>query len=290
MNTDKYVKNLGTLINKTIAVTGTTGGIGKVVCRYIALLRGNLILINRNKTRAEKQKAELEAEFPTLKIIILIADLSDIESVKAMCETLKKHAVDILILNAGAYSVPRFTTTSGLDNVFQINFAAQYYIAKQMLKTTMRKNAKIIAVGSIAHNYSRLDKSDFDFKCRKSSALVYGNSKRFLMFSLFELFKNRNDVSLAVCHPGITFTNITAHYPKLLFAIIKNPMKVIFMKPKKAALSIIDGCFKECEERSWIGPRFFNIWGKPTKKKLNTCTLAEQKEIFEIAESIYNGL
>ena len=46
------------------------------------------------------------------------------------------------------------------------------------------------------------------------------------MFSLFAL----DDPHIAVTHPGITQTNITAHYPKLIFAVIKNPMKLIFMK------------------------------------------------------------
>ena len=46
-------------------------------------------------------------------------------------------------------------------------------------------------------------------------------------------------------------------------------MKVIFMKPKKAALSIIQGIYDECEYLEWIGPRFFDVWGMPKKKKLS---------------------
>ena len=62
-------------------------------------------------------------------------------------------------------------------------------------------------------------------------------------FSLFELFRSEKSVTLSVTHPGITFTNITAHYPKLIFAVIKHPMKVIFMKTDKASLSIVKGVF-----------------------------------------------
>ena len=43
----------------------------------------------------------------------------------------------------------------------------------------------------------------------------------------------------------LTFTNITAHCPKLIFAIIKYPMKIIFMKPRKAALSIVAKLFSK---------------------------------------------
>ena len=102
------------------------------------------------------------------------------------------------------------------------------------------------------------------------------------------LFKNETDVTLSVCHPGITFTNITAHYPKLIFAIIKHPMKVIFMKPKTAALSILKGVFDDTEHSTWIGPRLFDIWGLPNKKKLTTCKIDETKKIGDIAEDVYS--
>lgn len=147
-----------------------------------------------------------------------------------------------------------------------------------------------MVVGSIAHNYSKADFSDLDFSTRKASSLVYGNAKRFLMFSLYELFRNQDNVSLAVTHPGITFTNITAHYPKLIFAVIKHPMKIIFMKPGKAALSILRGCFESTEYHRWIGPRFFNVWGMPKNQKLSTCKEEEGLKIFEKAEEIYENL
>ena len=147
-----------------------------------------------------------------------------------------------------------------------------------------------MVVGSIAHNYSRIDESDVDFSTRKQASKVYGNAKRYLMFSLFELFKNEDRVSLAITHPGITFTNITSHYPKLIFAIIKHPMKVIFMKPRKAALSLLQGVFEETSYHTWIGPRLFDIWGVPSLKKLRTCSIKESEKIASIADAIYKKL
>jgi len=145
-------------------------------------------------------------------------------------------------------------------------------------------------VGSIAHNYSKTDENDTDFSTRTASSLVYGNAKRYLMFSLYELFKNEIDASLSVAHPGITFTNITAHYPKLIFAVIKYPMKVIFMKPRKAALSILRGCFEATPYNFWIGPGIFNVWGYPKMQKLLSCKSDESEKIGQKAEEIYNNI
>jgi hypothetical protein len=108
------------------------------------------------------------------------------------------------------------------------------------------------------------------------------------MFSLYNLFKNSTLLSIA--HPGITFTNITNHYPKLIFALIKYPMKIIFMKPKIAALNIIKGIFDYTDNNEWIGPEYFNIWGKPRKNKLKTCSETESMGIFKTAEEIYDNI
>lgn len=127
-------------------------------------------------------------------------------------------------------------------------------------------------------------------KTKKQASLVYGNAKRYLMFSLFELFKNEHEVSLSTVHPGIAFTKITNHYPKLIFALIKYPMKLIFMKPKKAALSLVKGVFTSTRYFQWIGPRLFNVWGVPALKNLKTCDEEESKRIGEMAEKIYKDL
>ena len=202
----------------------------------------------------------MEKEFPTVNVSLLTVDLVDVDSVASATERLKEIAPDILIHNAGAYSIPRCTSNSGYDNVFTINFVSPYYMIREMLPVLEKKQGRVVVVGSIAHNYSKIDESDIDFSKVKAASKVYGNAKRFLMFSLYELFLSERNVTLSVTHPGITFTNITAHYPKLIFALIKHPMKVIFMSPEKAALSIVKGFFAPTEYHTWYGPRLFNVW------------------------------
>lgn len=287
MNIDKWLKaNTSSLAGKTVAITGSTGGLGKELCIYLSSLGASLILVNRSKSRSELQKTELENRYG-VSVKILTADLESIESVSSVTDELIKAEPDIFIHNAGAYSIPRHKCDTGFDNVFQINFLSPYYIIKGLLPTLRKKHGHVIAVGSIAHNYSKTDENDVDFSTRKASSKVYGNAKRYLMFSLYSLFENEKEASLSIVHPGITFTNITAHYPPVVFAVIKHPMKVIFMRPKKAALCILSGVFKSAEKNTWIGPRLFNIWGYPSKKRLKTCKNEEAEFIFAEAERAY---
>lgn len=290
MKFEKWLKqNTSSLQGKTIAISGSTGGLGEQVCNFVAKLGGDLILLNRNKEKTEAQMSILIDKYG-IKVKMIKVDMVDICSVKEMCEELKKEKVDFLILNAGAYSLPRKKASTGYDQVFQINFISPYFIVKQMLPSLKESKAKLVVVGSIAHKYSKINEKDIDFSNVKAPRKVYGNAKRFLMFSLFELFKNQKDATLSICHPGITPTNITSHYSKFIQAIVKYPMKMVFSSPKKASLNVVKGIFENCPGYSWIGPRVCDIWGRPKLKPLKTCKEVESKKIFEMSEKIYRNL
>lgn len=274
------------LEGKKVALFGPTGGIGKELCKYILEYGGSLIMIGRSGRKVGELGDELKLSFPQAEIQSVIADLEEMDSVNAACDVLLQIGVDILIHNAGAYSIPRKTCSTGYDNVFQINFVSPYYITNRLLPHLTKRQGRVIVVGSIAHNYSKTDEKDVDFATRSKASLVYGNAKRYLMFSMLELSKEHPEVKFAITHPGITFTNITNHYPKLLFMLIKHPMKWIFMKPKKAAFSIVQGLFEETGCYEWLGPRLFNVWGKPSKKKLTTCGKEEIEKINMNAKKI----
>lgn len=289
MNIEKWLeKNTSSLKGKTVAVTGTTGGLGRELCRYLAGLGASLILLDRSHERSDAFRQELEDQFGILAECITV-DLENFSSVKHASAELCSRPIDIFIHNAGAYSIPRRVTAEGFDNVFLINFVSPYYMIRSVLPILHARGGRVIAVGSIAHRYSRTDPNDIDFSTRRRASLVYGNAKRYLMFSLYSICASKG-VSLAVTHPGISFTGITAHYPRLIFAIIKHPMKLIFMKPRRACLSILRGAFEGCGKNEWIGPCFFDIWGMPKKKHLRSVCDREAEYISDIAEKIYANI
>ena len=283
-------KNTESLKGKTVAITGSTGGLGRELSRYLLYLGAELILVDRNLSRSLAFKSELETEFNGSSVKCITADLSDFSSVKTASAELKTLDIDYLIHNAGAYSIPRKVCDTGYDNVFQINFLSPYYLTRTLMGGIKERGGRVVIVGSIAHNYSKTDKNDVDFKTRKKASLVYGNAKRFITYSALKLSESEMAPDISVTHPGISFTGITSHYPKLIFALIKYPMKVIFMRREKASLSILKGVFDSTKPYEWIGPRLFNVWGLPTKKKLKTASHDEIDFIYTEAEKIYDSL
>ena len=288
MNISSWIEtNTTSLSGKTVAITGSTGGLGREICKHIAALGGNLIFVDRNKEKSEAHMKEIRDRFPGISIAGVTVNLENIDSVKRAVENLKKHHIDVFIHNSGVYNTPRYECSTGYDNVFQINFVSPYYIIKDLIPQIKKRKGKVVVVGSISNSFSRADINDVDFSKVSSDIKVYGNSKRYLMYSLHELFKDEKGISLSVVHPGITPTNITSGYPKAISKIIKYPMKLIFTAPEKASLSAVRGIFEKTEYHTWIGPRVFGIWGFPVKSELKSCSIEESEYISDIAEKIY---
>ena len=284
MNIEKWLKNnTKNLDGKYIAITGATGDLGEQVCIYLTMLNANLILLTRNIEKTKILTQKLKKINQQIEIISIQIDMLDMKSVKNACEKLKVQKIDYFIHNAGAYKLERQKTEQGYDNVFQSNFIAPYYISKQLLN----HGCKMIVVGSISYKTAKLQNQDIDYSNCKNVMKVYGNSKRFLMFSLEELTKV-HDVKYAIAHPGIVYTNITSHYPKCIKWFVKFAMKLIFHKPKKASLAIIKAVFEDCPQNTWFGPWLLGIWGKPKNKKLKI-SKSEQQQIFDHAEMIYEN-
>ena len=283
-------KNTHRLDGKTVALTGSTGGLGLVLSEHLARLGASLILLDRSRSRSEANRERLLSLVPTASVTCITLDLAEMENVKAATETLLASVPDIFVHNAGAYSIPRKVCATGYDNVYQINFVSPYYMIRTLLPAMRARNGHVMVVGSIAHRYSRIDENDIDFHTRSAASRVYGNAKRYLMFSLYALFKNERDVTLSVTHPGITATNITAHYPKLIYAIIKYPMRVIFMRPRRAVLSLLAGIFGETRENEWLGPRFFDVWGLPRRARLRSVSQEEAERISSLSDAVYDRL
>ena len=107
MTVESYVKkNTSSLVGKTVAITGSTGGIGKCLCRRLASLGANMILLDRSREKSEALGRELSEKYGVA-VSYVTVDHESMESVKAATEELISASPDVFICNAGAYSIPK---------------------------------------------------------------------------------------------------------------------------------------------------------------------------------------
>ncbi|MBO5045591.1 MAG: SDR family NAD(P)-dependent oxidoreductase [Clostridia bacterium] len=283
MNYTKWLEKYGREIcGKTVAVSGTTGGLGGELCRALAQLGANLILMDRNAERSKQVQEGLASQFPNISVERIPLNLSSLQSVKSAAAELSKRPVDVLVHNAGAYHLPRKKGDSGYDQVYQINFLAPYYFTRALLPRLKERGGRVVLVSSIAHRMAKIKQDDCDYSRCKRDMKVYGNAKRWCLTAHAKLLDG--SVSLSVVHPGIAATNITSGYPKWVQRLVHYPMKWLFLSPKKACLNVVRGVAEETGAHTWVGPRVFGIWGMPKKKRLSTCRKEGLEFVFKTAE------
>ena len=270
---------------KTLAITGSTGSLGFEVVKRI-INDYHIILVNRNIDKSNKQKEELLKINPNAKIDIIKCDMEDINSVKEATEKLIELNIDYLFINAGILIGEKHITSFNYDNVFTTNFLAPYYIINRLKEHNLPKE-KIIAVGSVAQRMGKLDYNDIDHRTYKKNPR-YGNSKRFLISSLMELYKDTNKVT--ICHPGVSLTNMTKNYNRFIkwFTIIF--MTIFFQGKKKASRALVQAITTDTPYLHWIGPHIWGIYGKPKVCKIKHLKEDEIKQIFDESNKLYNEI
>lgn len=138
-------------MQKTILITGSTDGIGKLTAKTLIKEDHNIILHGRNQNRLETLKKELEKELNGNFIDSFKADLSNLKEVKKLAEKIKaKYShLDVLINNAGIFKTSEVLTINGLDVRFAVNTMAPYLLTMELL-AILSETSRVINLSSAA--------------------------------------------------------------------------------------------------------------------------------------------
>ncbi len=273
-------------MNKVVVITGSTGGLGSEMAKRFVEKGYDLILLNRNKEKTDKQIQELKAINDNINIRFFQMDLTSIDDVKKACEYLENTHVDIVVLNAAIYNVPIKQLELGYNNIFQVNFITQFYMLKRLKK--IQSIEKFLVIGSIAYKFAERIDEDIDYSHHTKINRIYGNSKRFLMFSVYK--EMENDSRLVISHPGIVYTNITNHYHRLINWFITLGIKILFPSAKKASKVLIGKLDDELHYLEWVCPKVFNLWGGPKIRKIKDVKEEDINFMHKTAVKIYEEI
>ena len=133
-------------MTKTILLTGATDGIGLETARMLAgigretakrlVAGGHTVLIHgRSELKLEDTKALLSEIDGAEAIETYQADLSKIRDTERMASAIANDhkAIDVIINNAGVFSLPNPVTVDGYDVRFIVNTIAPYLLTKRLL-------------------------------------------------------------------------------------------------------------------------------------------------------------
>lgn len=138
---------------RTVLVTGSSRGIGREIARRFAL-QGDRVVINFHQSEDKALSLQRELLDAGRSAMVVRADVSCEEEVKAMVEKVEKQfgAIDVLVNNAGIASMTMFNDidTEMWNRIFAVNVNGLYHCCKYVLPSMIsRKKGKIINIASI---------------------------------------------------------------------------------------------------------------------------------------------
>lgn len=142
----EFEKGLPSLEGKTVAITGSTTGMGFIVART-AVRKGaeNVLLLNRQSERSANSEKLLQEEkqkinSPTKVIETISCDLQDFDSVREAANAIKSkyEAIDVLCNNAGVMALEDKATKDGYDVQMQTNHLSHFLLTKELFPLLLR--------------------------------------------------------------------------------------------------------------------------------------------------------
>ena len=141
--------------NKVIIITGAAMGLGHAAAKELASKGANLMLVDYNEKSLLDAKTEISKEFPNVKIVTVLADVSNEEAVKNYVdETVKTFGrIDGLYNNAGIEGKQASITEYDVNifkKVIDINLMGVYYGMRYVIPVMQKqKFGRIVNVASV---------------------------------------------------------------------------------------------------------------------------------------------
>ena len=234
---DNEIKNIPSLVGKTIAITGTTSGTGFVAAKTVAEKGAQVLLLNRKTDRSKISYDLLKSSCSKENFVDIECDLQSFNSVKKAARKITdlcKDGLDVLCNNAGVMALKDQATVDGFDIQMQTNHLSHFLLTKELMPkikqaSEKKGEARIVNHSSIARfGAKKLERKYFE----KRGGSLGGNGSNMFLSTLIpqgrwarysqtklanaaftaclhEKFQAENlSIKSLVAHPGLAITEL----------------------------------------------------------------------------------
>jgi retinol dehydrogenase 12 len=267
---------------KVVVITGATSGIGQVAAEKLAAMGARIVMVARDRARAEAALARLMAlkgSLPGTVHSVHYADLSLLKEMKRVAAEIAaaEPRLDVLINNAGAIFGSRRITEDGLELTFALNQVAYFVLTHGLRERLLASTpARVVNTASDAHRGNRLDFDDLQSARDYSAFKVYGRTKLCNILFTRELARRLQGTGITgnSFHPGFVNTRFGdesggAHAYGIRLA------KAFALSPEKGAQTLIYlACSPEVEKTT--GEYFYKCRPTPPSREAQDDTVARR--------------
>jgi NAD(P)-dependent dehydrogenase (short-subunit alcohol dehydrogenase family) len=226
---------------KTVVITGATSGIGAVAARRLAELGARIVLIARDRDRAQQTLSDLRAASAAQAHTVWYADLSRLSEMKRVAAQIAaaEPKIDVLMNNAGLVVARNQKTEDGLELMFATNHLS-YFVLSNLLLEPLRAagGARIVSTASEAHRRARLA---FDRLQEQKGMTGYSTTKLCNILFTRELARRiaGTGVTANCLHPGFVATRFGDSSGGAMRAGIAIAKRLFALTPEEGAKTLI---------------------------------------------------
>ncbi|MGZ4544468.1 MAG: SDR family oxidoreductase [Blastococcus sp.] len=231
------------MTDRTVLVTGGTGGIGKATAAGLAALGARVAITGRDRRRADEAAADIRAAGGPA-VGVFVADMSSQAEVRRLAADVLQElpGLDVLVNNVGGFWNTRHLTADGLEHTFALNHLAPFLLTHPLLdRLEENAPARVVTVSSGAQAMGRIDVENLQGERSWSGQRAYNQSKLANVLFTYELARRLegSGVTANVLHPGVVRTAFGAEDPGRLQRLFV-PFARLFMKtPEQGAATSI---------------------------------------------------
>jgi NAD(P)-dependent dehydrogenase (short-subunit alcohol dehydrogenase family) len=213
-------------MTRNILVTGGNSGIGAEMAVALAGPGDTVVIAARDAGKSKAVVERIRAAQPKARAEAMALDLGDFADVDRFAKELlaKMPAIDILILNAGLYTLKLHKLKNGLEAMMGVMHFGHFRLAQRLLDAVKAATqGRIVVTSSMMHKYGHLDEATFtDPAKHKNGMAAYGQAKLANILFTRELARRLagTRVTVNAFHPGAVATDIYRSAPGLVQKLI----------------------------------------------------------------------
>lgn len=250
---------LAQMTGKICLVTGANSGIGFETAKALAKMGAHVVMACRNEAKARVAQQDIINASKNPDVDLLIVDMSSLDSVRELAQTIKKNyqRLDVLINNAGVMLSKRQLSADGYEMQYAVHHLGPFLLTHLLLdllkaSASSSSSARIINVSSKLHSMANIEFDNLQAEKKFGLLKTYGMSKLALLmfsYSLAEHLKGTG-VTVNALHPGVIGSNLGG-IPGFIKIFMKSPKRgaetSVFLASSPSVENVSGKYFSNCK-------------------------------------------
>jgi NAD(P)-dependent dehydrogenase (short-subunit alcohol dehydrogenase family) len=206
-------------MTRNVLITGGNSGIGLEMAAALTARGDRVVIAGRDSRKSQDAVKRIKDAHSGAQIDAMNLDLGDFPAVDRFAAELlaRMPVVDVLILNAGLYTMKLQRLSNGYEAMFGIMHLGHFRLTQRLLDAVKAApQGRIVVTSSGGHRAGRIDEASFTDPSRHSIGFrAYGQAKLANLLFTRELAKRLKGTRVTVnaFHPGAVATEIYRETP-----------------------------------------------------------------------------